>query len=131
MRLFSVSHWRALMLVSEVIFQTLSPLFDDRVGPHPMPKDYDKSETYVTYQGISEEPINTVKEWTGYELKRVQVNIYNHDNIKCEQDALAIKSALSNQKLSSCVLIASRDGGMDEDTQLYQYQIDFEIWQNI
>ncbi|WP_151731856.1 hypothetical protein [Acinetobacter ursingii] len=119
------------MLVSEVIYQTLSPIFSDRVAPHPMPKDYVKSETYVTYQGISEDPLNTVKTWTGYELKRVQVNIYNHDNIQCERDALSVKAALCNQKLSSCVLIASREGGMDEDTQLYQYQCDFEIWQNI
>lgn len=117
------------MLASEMIYQVLGPLFGDRVGPHPMPKEFDKSITYLTYQGVSNIPLNTIKTWTGHDQVRMQVNIYNHDNIQCEKDANQVKWALCAQKQLSCELIGQSDAGLDEDTQLYCQQIDFYIWQ--
>lgn len=118
------------MLASEVIYQTLGPLFNDQVAPAPIPIGTKVFETYVTYQGISEESLNTVNTWTGYDQLRVQINIHNADKIQCELDAKAVKRAMSDQKLTSCTILGGRDGGFDDDTQLYQQQVDILIWQN-
>ncbi|MGY5392761.1 hypothetical protein [Acinetobacter sp. NigerLNRRAM0016] len=117
------------MLASELVYQVLGPLFSDRVGPHPLPEGFDKSSTYLTYQGISNVALTTVKGWTGHDQVRIQVNVYNHDNIQCEKDAIQAKWAMGEQKILSCEVIGQSDGGLDEETQLYCQQIDFYIWQ--
>jgi uncharacterized membrane protein YsdA (DUF1294 family) len=45
-------------------------------------------------------------------------------------DARIVKRAISEQKLSSCSLLGGQDGGFDDETQLYQHQVDILIWQN-
>lgn len=117
------------MLASELVYLVLGPLFGDRVGPHPLPESFDKSSTYLTYQGISNVALTTVKGWTGHDLVRMQVNVYNHDNIQCEKDAIKTKWAMTEQKLLSCEVIGSGSSGFDEETQLNFQQIDFYIWQ--
>lgn len=118
------------MLASEVIYQVLSPLFADRVAPHPIPEGFDKSETYITYQGISNEHLEILDGWTGHGQVRVQVNVYHHDNIQCEKDAIRVLWAMDAQLLVSSSIAGQSDGGFDEDTQLYCQQIDFYIWQS-
>lgn len=118
------------MLASEVIYQTLGPLFNDQVAPAPIAQNQKVEGTYITYQGISEEALNTVKTWTGYEQLRVQINVHHLDKIQCEQDARKVKRAMSDQILTSCVVVGGQDGGFDDETQLYQQQVDILIWQN-
>lgn len=118
------------MLASEIIYSVLAPLFDGQVAPAPLAMGQKVEGTYITYQSISEEALNTVKEWTGFEQLRVQINIHNADKIQCELDARIIKRAISEQKISSCSLLGGQDGGFDDETQLYQHQVDILIWQN-
>lgn len=117
------------MLASEVIYSVLGPLFNDRVGPSPLPEGFDKSETYITYEGITAIPEITVKKWTGHDLVRIQVNVMNHDNIQCEKEAIKVKHAMDDQSIASSELIGERYAGLDVETQLWQIQIDFYIWQ--
>ena len=117
------------MLASEVIYSVLGPLFNDRVGPSPLPEGFDKSETYITYEGITAIPEITVKKWTGHDLVRIQVNVMNHDNIQCEKEAIKVKYAMDDQSIASSELIGDRFAGLDVETQLWQIQIDFYIWQ--
>lgn len=119
------------MLVKEIIYVVLGPFFNSRVGPHPLPQNFDKSETYVTYQGVSEVPLNTVKAWTGHSNQRIQINVFNHDIIECEKAKNQVIWAMTEQKHSSCTVSSMRDEGLDSDTQLYQQQIDFLIWQDV
>ncbi len=49
------------MLASEAIYQILGPLFSDRVGPSPLVEGFDKSLTYITYEGITSMPLMTLK----------------------------------------------------------------------
>ena len=49
------------MLASEAVYTILGPLFNDRVGPSPLPEGFDKSETYITYEGITAIPEMTTK----------------------------------------------------------------------
>lgn len=119
------------MLVKEIIYAVLGPLFNDRVGPHPLPQGFDKSETYITYTIVSVAPLNTVKAWTGHSQQRVQINIYNHDTIICEKAKNEVIWALTDQKHTSCTVLTESDNGLDEDTQLYQQQVDFLIWQEV
>ena len=51
------------MLASEAIYAILGPIFNDRVGPAPLPEGFDKSLTYVTYEGITSIPLMTVIMW--------------------------------------------------------------------
>lgn len=118
------------MLASEAIYQVLGPLFNDRVGPHPLPEAFDKSFTYITYQGISNEQLITLDGWTGHGQVRVQVNIYNHDNIECEKEAIKVIWAMDEQQLVSSSIVDQVDGGFDTETQLWCQQIDFYIWQS-
>jgi len=118
-----------MMLASEVIYQTLGPIFNDQVAPAPIPQGQQIEGTYITYQGISEDSLNTVKTWTGYDHLRVQINVFNTDKIQCEKDAARLKRAMSDQKLSECVIAGAQDGGFDDETQLYQHQVDIFIWQ--
>lgn len=118
------------MLASEVIYQTLGPLFNDQFAPAPLAQGQQVFGTYVTYQGISEDPLNTVNTWTGHDHLRVQINVHNKDKIQCEKDAAKVKRAMANQKLTSCSIAGGADGGFDDETQLYQQQIDIFIWQN-
>lgn len=119
------------MLVKEIIYAVLGPLFNDRVGPHPLPIGFEKSETYITHFGVSEVPLNTVKDWTGHSQHRVQINVFNHDIIECEKAKNKVIWAMTEQKHSSCTVSSIRDEGLDIDTQLYQQQIDFLIWQEV
>lgn len=119
------------MLVKEIIYAVLGPLFNDRVGPHPLPIDFEKSETYITYFGVSENPLNTVKAWTGHSQHRVQINVFSHDIIECEKAKNRVIWAMTEQKHSSCTVSSMRDERLDTETQLYQQQIDFLIWQEV
>ena len=118
------------MLASELIYQVLSPLFADRVAPHPIPEKFDKALTYITYQSISNVSLVMLDGWTGHDQVRMQVNIYSSDNIQCEKDAVQVKWAMDQQRLAGCELLDQSDGGFDAETQLYCQQIDFYIWQN-
>ena len=118
------------MLASEVIYQTLGPLFNDQVAPAPLAKGQKVQGTYITYQGISEDSLNTVKTWTGYDHLRVQINVHHADKIQCEKDAARVKRAMADQNLTECVIAGAQDGGFDDETQLYQQQVDIFIWQN-
>ena len=118
-----------MMLASEAIYQILGPLFNDRVGPSPLPEGFDKSLTYITYEGITSIPEMTVKKWTGHDLVRIQVNVMNHDNIQCEKEAIKVKWAMDDQAIASSELVGERYAGLDVETQLWQIQIDFYIWQ--
>ena len=119
------------MLIKEIIYTVLSPLFNDRVAPHPLPMSFDKSLTYITFQGISEDPLNTVKGWTGHGLQRVQINIFDPDVIECEKAKNKVIWAMDQQSHSSCTFVSARDEGLDDETQVYQQQIDFLIWQEV
>lgn len=118
------------MLASEVVYQTLGPLFNDQVAPAPLAQGQQVSGTYVTYQSISEESLETVNDWTGYDHVRMQVNIFNHDSIECERDKNRAKFAMRRQKLSACVIAGGHYAGFDEATQLHQHIVEFFIWQN-
>lgn len=118
------------MLASEVLYQVLGPIFNDRVGPHPLPEGFEKSVTYITYQGISNENLSTLKGWTGHSQVRVQVNVYNHEEIQCQKEAIRVIWAMDEQRLVSSSIADQVDGGFDVDTQLYCQQIDFYIWQS-
>ncbi|HCJ6237460.1 MULTISPECIES: hypothetical protein [Acinetobacter calcoaceticus/baumannii complex] len=117
------------MLASEIIYQILGPLFNDQVAPAPLSPGMEIHGTYITYQTLNGNPLNTVKTWTGYDQLRVQINIHNADKVQCEKDAARVKRALVDQKLSSCSLIGDSDGGFDDETQLFQQQVDILIWQ--
>ena len=117
------------MLASEAIYTILGPLFEDRVGPSPLPEGFDKSKTYITYEGITSDPLMTVKNWTGHDQVRIQVNVMNHDNIQCEKEAITVKRAMDDQSVVSCDFLGERYAGLDVETQLWQIQIDFYIWQ--
>ena len=119
------------MLVKEIIYAVLGPLFNDRVGPHPLPLSFNKSETYITYSVVSGDPLNTVKNWTGHSQLRIQINIFNHDTIEAEQAKNEVVWAMTEQSHSSCTFISESDEGLDEETQLYQQQVDFLIWQEV
>ena len=119
------------MLVKQIIYAVLGPLFNNQVGPHPLPPGFDKSETYITYSIVSVEPLNTVKAWTGHSQQRVQINIFNHDTIEAEQAKNEVIWAMTEQSHSSCTFISESDEGLDEETQLYQQQVDFLIWQKV
>lgn len=119
------------MLVKEIIYSVLGPLFNDCVGPHPLPQGFDTNQTYVTYQGISGNPLNTVKGWTGHTHQRVQINIFHSDIIDCEKAKNRVIWAMDQQAYSSCVVVDERDEGLDEETQVYQQQVDFLIWQEV
>ncbi|EHU2604700.1 hypothetical protein [Acinetobacter baumannii] len=118
------------MLVSEIIYEVLKGPFNDNVGPHPLPEGFDRSTTYITYQGISNIPLNTVKGWTGHDRLRIQINVYTHEKLQGEKDAIAVKWAMDQQKYSNCEIADQRDGGFDEETQLWVQEIDFYLWQN-
>lgn len=119
------------MLIKEIIYSVLGPLFNDRVSPHPLPIGFDKSEVYVTYQGISGTPLNTVKGWTGHSQHRVQINIFHPDIVVCEKAKNKVIWAMDEQRYASCTVIDERDEGLDEETQVYQQQVDFLIWQEV
>lgn len=118
-----------MMLASEAIYAILGPIFNNRVGPAPLPEGFDKSLTYITYEGITSIPEMTVKKWTGHDLVRIQVNVMNHDNIQCEKEAIKVKWAMDDQAIASSELVGERYAGLDVETQLWQIQIDFYIWQ--
>ncbi|ELW82067.1 hypothetical protein ACINWC743_1574 [Acinetobacter sp. WC-743] len=117
------------MLASEAIYQILGSIFNDRVGPSPLPEGFDKSETYITYEGISSMPLMTVKNWTGHDHVRIQVNVMNHDNIECEKAAIKVKREMDSQSIIKCEFLGERYAGLDVETQLWQIQIDFYMWQ--
>lgn len=119
------------MLVKQIIYAVLGPIFNNRVGPHPLLQGFDKSETYITYSIVSVEPLNTVKAWTGHSQQRVQINIFNHDTIEAEQAKNEVIWAMTDQSHTSCTVITESDEGLDEETQLYQQQVDFLIWQEV
>lgn len=118
------------MLVSEIIYAVLKGPFNDRVGPHPLPEGFDKSATYITYQGVTNIPLNTVQGWTGHDRVRIQINVYNHEKLQAEKDANAVKWAMDQQKFSNCEIAEQRDGGFDEEAQVWGQEIDFYLWQN-
>lgn len=130
MMLFNVERLGVAMLASEIIYQVLGPHFNDRVAPHPIPEKFDMATTYITYQSISNMPLSILDGWTGHDQVRMQVNIYNSDNVQCERDAIQVKWAMDQQRLAGCELLDQSDGGFDADTQLYCQQIDFYIWQS-
>lgn len=117
------------MLASELIYSVLGPLFNDRVGPAPLPEDFDKSATYITYEVITSIPLMTTKNWTGHDQVRIQVNVMNHDNIQCEKEVIKVKRAMDAQSIVNCELLGERYAGLDVETQLWQIQIDFYVWQ--
>ena len=117
------------MLASEAIYAILGPIFNNRVGPAPLPAGFDKSLTYITYEGITSMPLMTVKNWTGHDQVRIQVNVMDHDNIECEKSAIRVKRAMDSQSVVSCEILGERYAGLDVETQLWQIQIDFYIWQ--
>ena len=119
-----------MMLASEAIYQILGPLFNDRVGPSPLPEGFDKSLTYITYESISSMPLMTVKNWTGHDQVRIQVNVMNHDNIECERAAIIVKRAMDSQSVVKCEFLGESYAGLDVETQLWQIQIDFYVWQS-
>ena len=128
MRLQNVSQELMPMLASEVVYQTLSPIFN--IAPAPLAENQKYIGTYVTYQGISEESLNTVKAWTGHDLLRVQINVFDTSKLTCEKVAIQIKHLMSKQTLTACTILGGRDGGFDAETKLYMQQIDISIWQS-
>lgn len=118
------------MLASEVIYQTLAPLFNGQVAPAPLVQGQQVSGTYLTYQSISEESLETVNGWTGHDHVRMQVNIFNHDSIECERDKNRVKFVMRDQKLTACAIAGGHYAGFDEATQLHHHIVEFFIWQN-
>ena len=71
------------MNASQIIFERLAPLVDDKCYPLFIPETNPNKPPYIIYQIISTEPDNDLDGITGHEWANVQLDVYHHDYDEC------------------------------------------------
>lgn len=67
------------MNASELTYQALSPLVDNRVYPLFVPELADEMTPYIVYSQVSSTPYTTIDGITHHERVRMQIDIYHDD----------------------------------------------------
>ena len=117
------------MLAGELVYQILKARFNELVFPAPRPEQAEKGIPYVTFQEISESPLNTVEAYTGHDLVRMQINVYAFDSYIVKTLGKEIAHLMTEQNQLSCEFLGARSD-YDEETKLRSRQLDFYIFQS-
>lgn len=101
------------MNASELTYQALSPLVDNRVYPLFVPELADEMTPYIVYSQVSSTPYTTIDGITHHERVRIQVDIYHDDYdsaLALSTDVLDALDAIASSQHESTQYIA--EGGL-------------------
>lgn len=114
---------------SVIVVKSLGYLVDGRIFPAPRSDADDQTVPYITYQTISNVPVNTLDGYTGHDRVRVQIDVHTNTLSDAELLMHRVKHALNNADGSP--QLDAMDTSRDPETRLWRASLDVFLSESI
>lgn len=116
------------MNASQIIYQQLSQLVNDKCYPLFIPENSPSNPPYIVYQIISTEPDNDLDGITGHEWVNVQIDGYHHNYDDCLLLTAKIINQLNQIKPS---IYRGVQYVHDKESGLFRAIVEYGFWQTL
>lgn len=116
------------MNASQILYQSLAHLVDDKCYPLFIPEHSSNNPPYIVYQIISTEPDNDLDGITGHEWANVQIDVYHDDYDECLSLATQVINQLNQIKPS---VYHGVQYMRDDSSGLFRGIVEYGFWHTI